>query len=87
MKKFDNYFSRYHLVARSLVPCADCQAIGVLQTEMLSELAREIDSVDKCDWDRAAALIQSSLVPFMDERQITKQKANYSSKYYDQKTQ
>ncbi len=64
----DDYKSRYALVTYSLVPYAVAHRAGQIQDAILDELTVGITKPDEIDMDRAHALIQARLVPYLRQK-------------------
>lgn len=77
------YTSRYALITHSLLPYHKCQAVGVVQSEMLAELSDGMSSIDELDKARAAQLVAEKLIPFLAEHEVTPDKCHYTSPYYE----
>lgn len=78
-----SYTSRYALITHSLLPYHLCQAVGVIQQALLSELSEGLSCVDDVDMARAAVLVADKLGPFLAQHAITPDMCHYTSKYYD----
>jgi len=59
--------------------------VGLLQSEILSELSEGLASVADLDKEKAAALVAAKLQPFLEKNGITADKCHYTSPYYDAK--
>lgn len=67
----EKYRARYGMVTYTLIPYAIAKKAGLIQQEILEELARGIDSVDQVDLLRAESLIDEKFVPFVNEMEIS----------------
>jgi kynurenine 3-monooxygenase len=83
-KRFgQHYCSRYALVTHSLVPYEQCARIGSIQQQILDALVpASMTDASQCDFAHAKSLIESKLVPYLKEHNITQDKFVYSSPYY-----
>lgn len=73
------YRSRYGLVMYTLAPYRLCQEIGLIQTEILSQLCQGLHEADQVDLSLAAQLIQAELVPFYKKYDLSLQRYVYGS--------
>lgn len=65
------YRARYGMVTYTLIPYAVAKKAGLIQQEILEELARGIESVDQVDLKKAESLIDEKFVPFVNEMGIS----------------
>ena len=64
------YRTRYAMVVYTLLPYRLAQQVGNIQQEILDEICLGIDDPDKIDLERAQALIQKKLMPFLKENDL-----------------
>ena len=66
----NKYRARYGMVTYTLIPYATAKSAGLIQNEILEELAEGIDSADQVDLNKAESLIDEKFVPFVNEHGI-----------------
>jgi kynurenine 3-monooxygenase len=67
----DLYRSRYGMVTYTLIPYSLAFKAGLIQNEILDELASSIESVEQLDLDRALELVNEKFTPFIKENGIS----------------
>lgn len=67
----DKYRARYGMVTYTLIPYKDAYAAGKIQDEILSILAKGIESIDDVDFEKAEKLIDEKFIPFLKKREIS----------------
>lgn len=65
------YRSRYAMVMYSAIPYAVAREAGVIQQQILDELARDVERADQVDLARAERLVAERLSPFLAERSVS----------------
>ncbi len=66
----EKYRARYGMVTYTLIPYHLAQKAGLIQQEILEELAKGINSVDEVDMEKAALLINEKFTPFVKKHNI-----------------
>lgn len=66
----DKYRSRYGLTVYTLTPYHIAQAAGEIQQELISELIRDIDSIEDLCLEKAEKLIDGMLTPWYKSRGV-----------------
>jgi kynurenine 3-monooxygenase len=66
----NKYRARYGMVTYTLIPYATAKKAGLIQQEILEELAVGIESADQVDLKKAESLIDEKFVPFVNEAGI-----------------
>ena len=59
------------MVTYTLIPYKDAYAAGKIQDEILSILAKGIESIDDVDFEKAEKLIDEKFIPFLKKREIS----------------
>lgn len=65
------YRSRYGMVTYTLIPYVHCQAIGLIQQEILGELCQSIQTAQEVNFDLAKELIINKLLPFYEKHGLS----------------
>lgn len=71
-KNFPNqYRSRYGMITYTLIPYQLAYQAGLIQNEILTELAQGIRSIDELDLSKAQNLLQERFLPFLQKNKIS----------------
>ncbi|MEK6772863.1 MAG: NAD(P)/FAD-dependent oxidoreductase [Bdellovibrionota bacterium] len=66
----DQYRSRYGMITYTLIPYRVAYEAGLLQNEILNELAQGIKSVEELNYEKAKLILQEKFLPFVQKNKI-----------------